>query len=60
MSGVQRVPPLDLPQKARGRELSQAAREQEVARVAAGDVHHVATETEALDVFPENDLHRHV
>ena len=33
--------------------------EEEVARVAAGDVHDVAAQAELLDVLEEDDLHRY-
>ena len=53
-----RVAPLELAHEPGRRELGEPARQQEVARVAARDVHDLAAQAEALDVLTENDLHR--
>ena len=54
---AQGVAPLELADEPRCRELRHPARQQEVARVAARDVHDLAPEAEVVDVLTENDLH---
>jgi hypothetical protein len=52
-----RVAPLELLHEALGRNLREPARQKEVARVTARDVHDLAAQTEMVDVFLENDFH---
>ena len=52
-----RIALLELLHEPGGRDLGEPAREEEVARVAARDVHHVAAQAEGVDVLRENDVH---
>ena len=51
---------LDLLQVARRREQRQLARQQIVARVAVGDLHHFAALPDVLDVISQNDFHKYL
>src|SRR5262249_59334919 len=51
---------LDLLHERRRGDLCQTARKQEVARVTAGDVHDLAAQAQLVDVFGEDDFHRHL
>ena len=57
MPGALRIALLELLHEPGGRDLGEPAREEEVARVAARDVHHVAAQAERVDVLRENDVH---
>ena len=60
VAGPLGVAPLELAHEPGRRHLGEAAREEEVARVAARDVDDLAAETELVDVLLENDFHRHL
>ena len=55
--GSQGIAALQLPHEAGSGRLGEAARKQEVARVAASHVDDLAAQAEALDVLTKNDLH---
>ena len=60
MAGPLGIAPLELAHQPGRRHLGEPARQEEVARVAARDVHDLAAEAELVDVLLQNDFHRHL
>ena len=58
VAGALVLDPLQLRDAARRGRLGELAREEEVAGVAAGDVHDLTAEPDLVDVLQEDDLHR--